>query len=131
MRHCMDSHLFLNFPIRAIFTFKCKAPCKDAFQFPSSNYHLFLLHNFCLCGFFDFQHPPSSWCSMTPCVPLFPASCIYSTPFSALILHLFFFSQFPLLFSKSTSLFLISFSRGYVDIKTVLYRLWDAGATEG
>jgi hypothetical protein len=69
---------------------------------------------------------------MTPCVPLFPASCIYSTPFSALILHLFSFSQFPMQFSKSTSLFLITFSsRGYVDIKTVLYRLSDAGATEG
>jgi hypothetical protein len=47
---------------------------------------------------------------MTPCFPLFPACCIYSTPFSALILHLFSFSLFPLQFSKSTSLFLISFS---------------------
>jgi hypothetical protein len=56
---------------------------------------------------FSILHPPSS---MTPCVPLFPASCIYSTPFSALILHLFSFSQFPLQFSKSTSLFLITFS---------------------
>jgi hypothetical protein len=87
-----------------------KAPCKDAFQFPPSNYYLFLLHNFCLCGLYDCQHPPSSWSSMTPCFPLFPACCINSTPFSALILHLFSFSQFPLQFSKSTSLFLISFS---------------------